>query len=133
MNMLILRVCGRFLLPLAIAFSLFLLWRGHNEPGGGFVGGLMGAAGFAVYALPRGRTSLLRALVLAPPSIAAIGLILALLSGVGGLMAQATFLTHQWHFFANGFVLGTPLLFDIGVYLAVLGAVLTLLSHYLDD
>ena len=58
MNPLILRVCGRLVLPVALAFSLFLLWRGHNEPGGGFVGGLMAAAGLAIYALPRGRAAL---------------------------------------------------------------------------
>ena len=55
MNSPILSVAGRMLLPLALLFSLYLLWRGHNEPGGGFVGGLVAAAGFTVHALPRER------------------------------------------------------------------------------
>ena len=133
MNPLILRVCGRLVLPVALAFSLFLLWRGHNEPGGGFVGGLMAAAGLAIYALPRGRARLLALLRLSPGGIAAVGLVLAVASGLPGLLQGQPFLTHQWAVWDSGFVIGTALLFDIGVYLAVLGSVLSLLSHYLDD
>jgi L-alanine-DL-glutamate epimerase-like enolase superfamily enzyme len=51
MNSLILRTAARYLLPLLILFSIFLLFRGHNEPGGGFVAGLVAAAAFALYAL----------------------------------------------------------------------------------
>lgn len=133
MNPVILRVCGQLVLPVALAFSLFLLWRGHNDPGGGFVGGLMAAAGFAVYALPRGRTRLLGLLRLSPGSIAALGLFLALASGLPGLLLGGPFLTHQWQIWSSGFALGTALVFDVGVYLAVLGSVLVFLSHYLDD
>ena len=50
-----------------------------------------------------------------------------------GLLLGQPFLTHQWAVWDSGFVIGTALLFDIGVYLAVLGSVLSLLSHYLDD
>lgn len=133
MNPLILRVCGPLVLPLALAFSLYLLWRGHNAPGGGFIGGLMAAAGFVVYALPRGRGHLLRLLRLPPRAIAALGLFLALGSGLPGLLGGAPFLTHQWKFWDGGFALGTALVFDIGVYLAVVGSVLVFLVSYLDD
>ncbi|MGC4396130.1 MnhB domain-containing protein [Hydrogenophaga sp. T2] len=133
MNSPILAVAGRVLLPLALLFSLYLLWRGHNEPGGGFVGGLVAAAGFTVHALPRGREALLRALRWPPTGIAAAGLVLALLSGLPGLLGDSAFLTHQWHFWPNGFGLGTTLLFDIGVYLAVLGAVCAFVGFYLGD
>ncbi len=129
----VLRVAGQFLLPIALVFSLFLLWRGHNEPGGGFVGGLVAAAGFAVHALPRGRGALLRALRVPPASIAAAGLVLALLSGVPALLGGAAFLTHQWFVADGGFAIGTALLFDVGVYLAVVGSVLAFLAFYLDD
>jgi len=133
MNPVIFRACGRLVLPVALMFSLFLLWRGHNDPGGGFVGGLMAAAGFTVYALPRGRARLLTLLRLAPGSVAALGLVLALLSGLPGLLSGGPFLEHQWQVWDSGFAVGTALLFDIGVYLAVLGAVLMFLSHYLED
>ena len=48
MSSLILAFSGRILLPLSIAFSLWLLWRGHNEPGGGFVAGLVAALDVSV-------------------------------------------------------------------------------------
>lgn len=133
MNNLILRVAGRFVLPMALLFSLYLLWRGHNEPGGGFVGGLIGAAGFTVYGLPRGRARLLAALRWPPASIAACGLLLALLSGIPGLLSGTALLTHQWQIWDNGFALGSALVFDVGVYLAVLGSVCAFASFYLAD
>lgn len=133
MNSPIFSLAGRLLLPLALLFSLYLLWRGHNAPGGGFVGGLVAAAGFTVHALPRGRAALLATLRWPPAAIAATGLLLALLSGLPALAGQTPFLTHQWHFWPNGFGLGTALLFDVGVYLAVLGAVCAFVGYYLDD
>ncbi len=133
MNHLILRACGQVVLPVALALSLILLWRGHNDPGGGFIGGLMAAAGFAVYALPRGRVRLLELLPLPPAGIAGAGLCLALASGLPGLLLDTPFLTHQWQVWDSGFALGTTLLFDVGVYLAVIGAVLVFLSNYLDE
>jgi multicomponent Na+:H+ antiporter subunit B len=132
MNSLILQVSSRLILPVALLFSIYLLWRGHNEPGGGFVGGLVAAAGFIVYALPRGRDSLMRLLVIAPESIAGSGVLLALSSGLFSLLTGQPFLTHQWMLFSSGFAVGTPLVFDLGVYLAVVGAVLTFLGYYLE-
>lgn len=133
MNSLILLTAGRLLLPLALLLSLYLLWRGHNEPGGGFVGGLVAAVGFTVHALPRGRDALLGTLRWPPLSIAATGLLLALVSGMPALLGLEPFLTHQWKVWDNGFAIGSALLFDIGVYLAVLGSVCAFVDYYLGD
>ena len=62
MNSHILRVGSYVILPFALALSIYLLWRGHNEPGGGFVGGLIAAAGYATYILPRGYSALKKVL-----------------------------------------------------------------------
>lgn len=132
-NSLILHFISKLLLPAALVFSIYLLWRGHNEPGGGFVGGLIAAAGFTVYALPRGRTAVARGLIIPPQQIAGAGVLLALLSGLPALFFGQSFLTHQWGTIPSGLVLGTPLLFDLGVYLAVLGSVLTFLVYYLEQ
>src|SRR5690606_6588875 len=110
---LILRYISRLLLPAALMFSIYLLWRGHNAPGGGFVGGLIAAAGFTVYALPRGRATLASMLVIPPQSIAGLGVLLALSSGLASLLAGQAFLTHRWLFFPSGFALGTPLAFHL--------------------
>lgn len=133
MNSPILRSGSRLVLPLALLFSLYLLWRGHNEPGGGFVGGLMAAAGFTVYALPRGKEALLSMLKLAPKTIAGIGLLLAVASGLPALLVGEPFLTHQWRLWDSGLAIGTALIFDVGVYLTVLGSVLAFLSFYLTE
>lgn len=130
MNSLILRATSRLILPAALIFSVYVLLRGHNAPGGGFIGGLIAAAGIAVHALPRGRDGLERLLRASPKAYIGAGLALAILSGLPALFAAAPFLTHRW--FLLDFGIGTTLLFDVGVYLVVIGAVLTFLSYYLE-
>ncbi|WP_374449175.1 MnhB domain-containing protein [Stella sp.] len=120
---LILRTSAPLLLWLSVAVSLFILLRGHNAPGGGFLGGLLGAAGVLIYAIARGRAAALRLLRLAPVSYCGIGLLAALASGLPPILAgSAPYLTHLWAFPA-GLPLGTTILFDLGVYLVVLGTV----------
>jgi multicomponent Na+:H+ antiporter subunit B len=131
MNSFIMRTTSGTVLVSALLFSVYVLLRGHNEPGGGFVGGLIAAGGLAVFVLPRGRTALRSVLFVPPPSLLGVGLCFALGSGVGAIARGQAFLTHQWTTFA-GLELGTPLLFDLGVYLVVVGAVLSLLSLYLE-
>lgn len=132
MSSLILHVVSRILLPVAFAYSIYLLWRGHNEPGGGFVGGLIMSAGLIIYALPRGRLRLVRFLRVPPEAIAGGGVLLAAGSGMFGLLRGQAFMTHQWTTLPTGLAVGTPLMFDTGVYLAVVGAVLTFLIYYLE-
>lgn len=131
MNSLILTTSSRLVLPAAIIFSIYILLRGHNEPGGGFTGGLIAAAGIAVHALPRGRDSLLRTLRVSPKTLIGVGLVLALISGLPAIVVGAAYLTHQWPFPTLG--LGTTLVFDLGVYLCVVGSVLTFLAYYLEN
>ena len=132
MNSVIFRVGSSVVLPFALALSLYLLWRGHNEPGGGFIGGLIAAAGYACYALPRGHTALRQVLPIDSLQLLALGIGAALISGVAGLMGSGAYLTHAWTEM-GGLALGTTLLFDIGVYLTVLGAILTFLSLFLEQ
>lgn len=107
-------------------FSLYLFYRGHNLPGGGFIGGLVAAAGFHTYALAFGVRRARALLRLAPSELAVFGVGVALLSGVLAFWYREPFLTGLW-VEALGQKLGTPLLFDFGVYLGVIGAVLTVL------
>lgn len=132
MNSVIFRVGSAVILPFALALSLCLLWRGHNEPGGGFIGGLIAAAGYACYALPRGYTALRQVLPIDSLQLLALGLGAALVSGVAGLVRNTAYLTHVWTEI-GGLALGTTLLFDIGVYLTVIGAILTFLSLFLEQ
>ena len=125
MNTMILRETTRRLVPLILVFSVFLLLRGHEHPGGGFVGGLVAAIAFSLYAFvfgPQAARGILRA---DPRAIGAIGLALAIASGfVGPIRDGVPFLTGQWGTLA-GLKIGTPVIFDVGVYLVVVGVVLT--------
>ncbi|NYT23903.1 Na(+)/H(+) antiporter subunit B [Alcaligenaceae bacterium] len=132
MNSVIFRVGSCVILPFALLLSLYLLWRGHNEPGGGFIGGLIAAAGCASYALPRGYTALRKIVPIDSLQLLALGLGAALISGLPTLLGGQAYLTHAWGTI-GGLALGTALLFDIGVYLTVLGAILTFLSLFLEQ
>lgn len=135
MNSLILSAATRVLLPLFILFSLFLLLRGHNEPGGGFVGGLVVAAGYALYAIAFGVTDARRILKIDPRTFIGLGLLLAMGSGLLSLGMDKPYLTGVWleaDIPTLGKV-GTPLLFDLGVYLAVLGVTLTIVFSLAEE
>ena len=125
MNTMILRETTRRLVPLILVFSVFLLLRGHEHPGGGFVGGLVASIAFSLHAFvfgPRAARGILRA---DPRAVGAVGLAVAIASGfVGSIGDAAPFLTGQWGTLA-GLKLGTPVMFDVGVYLVVIGVVLT--------
>lgn len=132
MNSLILRTAANLLTGLMLVVSLFLLVRGHNEPGGGFLGGLIAASAFVVLALAGGTGAVRAALRIEPLTIAIAGLGVAILAGLLAAFTGEPFLTGLWHFLGaapgeKGLPLGTPLLFDLGVYLVVVGAVVAIL------
>ena len=111
--------------------SLMLLWRGHNLPGGGFIGGLVAACAAVLLALAFGTTRARALLRLPPVAVLAVGLGISAFAGVVGLLHGEPFLTGNW-IFPAGLPLGTPLLFDVGVFLTVLGAVLHMLLRLLE-
>lgn len=136
MKSLILSTATRFLTGLMLVFSIFLLLRGHNEPGGGFIGSLIAAIAFALFAIAEGPAAVRRTVVIDPRLLAMIGLALALIAGLLAALAGQPLLTGLWtEVDLNGekIKLGTPLLFDVGVYLVVLGAVLTLILAMEDE
>jgi multicomponent Na+:H+ antiporter subunit B len=132
---LILATTARLLLPLLLSLSVFLLLRGHNDPGGGFVGGLVAAAGFALYALAFDVATARTVLRVDPGRLSAVGLGVALASGSIGLLAGRPFLTGLWYERAFPVIgkLGTPLLFDVGVYMVVLGITLVILFSLIEE
>jgi multicomponent Na+:H+ antiporter subunit B len=131
MNSLILATATRFLFPLLLLFSMFLLIRGHNAPGGGFAGGLVAAAAYALYAISTDTPATRRALRFEPRSLIGAGLLLALVSGLLGMVSGKPYLTGVWGYLkvpnVMSIKLGTPLFFDIGVYLVVLGVTLMII------
>jgi multicomponent Na+:H+ antiporter subunit B len=131
MKALILPTATTYLLPLLLLFSVFLLLRGHNEPGGGFSGGLVAAAAFALLATAVGVETARRTLRVDPRTLVGAGLLLMILAGlVAPLATGQPFLAGVWWTLelvaGEPIYIGTPIIFDIGVYLAVAGTVLTI-------
>ena len=137
MSSLILQTAAKFLLPLLLLFSVFLLLRGHNSPGGGFVGGLMCAAAFALYALAFDAERARRLLRVEPRNLIALGLLLAFGSGLVALLRFQPFMTAQWKYVrlpaAGSVDLSTVLFFDVGVYLVVVGVTLMIILSLAEE
>lgn len=124
---LILQTATRYLVPLLFLFSVFLLLAGHNEPGGGFVGGLVASAGFALYAIAFDVKEARRVLTADPIRLIGVGLGIAIFSGLIGLFASEEFFYGVWTPEESNLPkFGTPGLFDVGVYLVVIGVTLSI-------
>jgi multicomponent Na+:H+ antiporter subunit B len=125
-------------MPLQLALSIVLLLRGHNEPGGGFIGGLLAASAFLVYGMAHTPGKARRLLYFDPIQLMTTGLALAILSGImaWGASAPMPFLTGLWSdlsiptLLVGDLKIGTPLIFDIGVYLVVLGVGTNLVFNF---
>ncbi len=132
----IVRSAIRYLLVIIAMFSIFSLLRGHDEPGGGFIGGLLGATCFVLYALAYDVPTSRRMLRIEEHQLIGWGLLLAALTGAIGVVLGDPFLSAYWLEgelpILGTLKLGTPLLFDVGVYLAVMGAVLMIMFSLAD-
>ncbi len=126
MRTVIFRTFAPYLTSLMVLYSLFVLLRGHNEPGGGFIGGLIAASAFAIYGIACGVSAVRRSIYFHPMAVAGFGLLLAALSGLLSLFFNVPLLTGLWtqvSVFGVPVDLSTPMFFDIGVYLVVVGAI----------
>jgi multicomponent Na+:H+ antiporter subunit B len=126
MNTLILRTVAPVVTSLMVLFSIFVLLRGHNEPGGGFIGGLIAVSALAIYGIAFGVAAVRRAIVFHPLAIAGAGLLMAMLSGLVSIAAGVPFMTGLWVYpslLGVEMPLSTVMSFDIGVYLVVVGAI----------
>jgi multicomponent Na+:H+ antiporter subunit A len=111
----------------ALVFALFLLFTGHNAPGGGFVAGLVAGTALVLRYIARGKDAVLGFLPAAPHVLMGIGLTLAIATGMAGWIWGGAFLESA-KFEVTVPVLGTvkatsALPFDIGVFIVVMGLV----------
>lgn len=124
---LILRTTTRPIILVLLLISVFLLLRGHDLPGGGFIGGLVAAAAVALFAIAFGPRAAARLLRWRPEQLIGWGMAAAVAAGLLGMLFGRPFLTGLWWIIPVGdqeLKLSTPLLFDVGVYLVVIGVVL---------
>ncbi|MBN2548887.1 MAG: putative monovalent cation/H+ antiporter subunit A [Anaerolineales bacterium] len=135
MHSLILQTSVRWLMPLLLIFSVFLLIRGHNELGGGFTGGVVASAAFMLYAIAVNPAATRAMVHIKPRLLIGLGLLVALSSGILAIINGLPFMTGLWlpqEVAVIGKV-GTPLLFDLGVYLAVIGVNLHILLNLMEE
>ncbi|MET3853899.1 Na+/H+ antiporter subunit B [Rhizobium sp. OAE497] len=126
MNTLIFRTIAPFLTALMLLFSVFILLRGHNEPGGGFIGGLIAASALAIYGIANGVPAVRRAIRFHPLAIAGTGLLMSSVAGLISIFAAVPFMTGLWIYpviLGIEVPLSSVMLFDFGVYFVVLGAI----------
>ena len=126
MNSLIFRTIAPLLTAVMLVFSVFVLLRGHNEPGGGFIGGLIAASAVAIYGMAVGAEGARTALKAHPLAYAGFGVALAALAGVLSILFDVPFLTGLWtilEFDEVEVAVSTPMVFDIGVYFVVFGTI----------
>lgn len=131
------RYVARLMMPVLLMFSLFLLLRGHNQPGGGFVGGLAASSSIILMTLAYGadevrerlRVDFLRAMF--------FGLAIALVAGIVGFVTGIAFQDALWWKpYIQGLgrlELGTPLLFDVGVYVVVFSVTSSIVMNMAEE
>ena len=107
-----------------LAASIWVLFRGHNEPGGGFIGGLIAVSASVLWAVAFSTSSAERRLPFrSAVTLATIGIAVGTVSGIPSLWMDNSYLTHIWGSIPwLGIKVSTVMVFDLGVYLAVWGA-----------
>ena len=125
-------VLVRLLLPIALVVSFYLFMRGHNQPGGGFVAGLVMSVAFILQYMVAGTQWVEAQMSLRPMRWMGFGLFSATLTGIGALFVGYPFLTtHTWHFslpLLGDIHVASALFFDVGVYAMVVGSTLLMLT-----
>lgn len=137
MTSLILKTAMRLILPLTLLFAAYLALKGHNEPGGGFIGGLCAAVGLALYRMSNGPEALSKVLPIHPRILIFVGLATALLTALTPLFLGRPLLTsyvdtiylpfgEQYHF-------ASAMFFDLGVLLVVIGVSVGIITRFSEE
>lgn len=135
MPSIIMATAARYMFPLLLIFSFFLLLRGHYEPGGGFVGGLVAASAYVFYFIAFGVQAARDFLKVSPVTLIGLGLTIALGSAIVPILWGKPFMTGVWSQFSTPILgkIGTPFIFDVGVYFLVLGIALMIIFSLAEE
>ncbi|WP_368653680.1 Na(+)/H(+) antiporter subunit B [Ornithinibacillus sp. 4-3] len=131
-NDMILQTATKVVSFIILLFSLHIFFAGHYNPGGGFVGGLLTSGAIVLLLLAYDIKTVANSLPINYRYMIAIGLLFAVGTGVGAFIFDVPFLTHAFDYFELPLLgktsLHTAVLFDIGVYLVVVGATMTIIQ-----
>ncbi|SHS02632.1 NADH:ubiquinone oxidoreductase subunit 5 (chain L)/multisubunit Na+/H+ antiporter, MnhA subunit [Mycobacteroides abscessus subsp. abscessus] len=136
-NDLILQTVTKVILFIILLFSIHLFFAGHYYPGGGFIGGLMTAGALVLLLLAFDMKTVANILPVNYRIMTAIGLLFSIGTGAGALLFNVPFLTHAFNDVYLPLLgktsLHTAVLFDIGVYLVVIGVTMTIIQTIGED
>jgi multicomponent Na+:H+ antiporter subunit B len=133
-NIVLIKISRLYLVAMII-FSIFVLLRGHNHPGGGFIGGIITSTGFIFYGIINGSDKVKGLLRISTIELMGAGLLAGLIALLIPVFAGSEPFTGVWtefSIFSRVVHLGTPLLFDTGIYLVVTGVFLSIIISVMD-
>ncbi|WP_085992109.1 Na(+)/H(+) antiporter subunit B [Oceanobacillus senegalensis] len=136
-NNLILRTATSLISFLLLGFGVYAFFAGHNSPGGGFIGGLMTSGAILLLYMSYGMKTVNQMLPINFKTMIPVGLLTAVLTSAGSFLFDVPFLSHTFGYFYlpifGEVELATAMLFDLGVYLTVVGVVMTIILTITDD
>ena len=142
MTNVILKTAVRVIVPTSLVFAFYLYFKGHQTPGGGFVAGLVAGVAIIIHRMACGKTSMYRLLPCPERTLIAIGLTLAVLTGIGALVQGLPFLTSNFGYIElpgstaenpEYFEWASVMVFDFGVMLVVSGVVVGMISALSEE
>lgn len=136
-NDLILRTTTSLIAFILFGFAIYLLLAGHNAPGGGFVGGLVASGAILLMYMSYGIEAVDKILPINFRTLIPIGLLIALSTGIGSFIFQVPFLSQTFDYFTvpifGEVELATAMIFDLGVFMTVLGVTVTIILSIAND
>lgn len=135
MSTLILKTAARIMVPLSLVFAVYIYFKGHQSPGGGFVAGLVASVALIVHRMSEGGESLKRMLPCSERLFIAVGLLLVLATGTASLGFGLPFLTsnHGYTPLPDGYEWASVMLFDLGVFVVVTGVVVGMINALSEE
>jgi len=137
MSSLVLRTAMRLILPLTLLFAAYMAIKGHNEPGGGFIGGLVAAVALALYRMSNGPQALRSLVPMHPRVLIFVGLTIAICTAVAPMLFNQPLLTSyntDVHLgFNQSFHFASAMFFDIGVLLVVIGVSIGMITRFSEE
>lgn len=133
----ILKTATKVLLFIIMTFSIYILFSGHNNPGGGFIAGLITASAILLLYVAFDVETAQEIIAIDFKIVGATGLGMALFTGIGAVIFNAPFLTQVYEYIdipiMGNIGIGSSLVFDLGVYLAVIGTTVTIIQSISED
>ncbi len=130
-NDVLLQSVAKVAFVIIITFSLYLFFAGHNQPGGGFIGALMAAAALVLLSIAFGPEFVEKVLPVDYRKLIAVGILIAFLTGIGSFVFDVPFLSQAFGYYELPIMgkteLTTAMLFDLGVYLSVIGVTMNII------